>query len=125
MILEEKKESNVAQTKINLQWFQFISNSYCMSLVALIRSPPALFLVILWCRGGLSYKSGGRSSPNNMLYSVKFILILRRINGHDDNDEFKKYQLSLFFLFFCFFGSLFVKTSHKLWGTVQTVTLSA
>ena len=75
----------------------------CMSLVALLRSPPALFLVILWCRGGLSYKPGGRSSPNNMLYSVKFILILRRIrNDHDDNDEFKKHQLSLFFLFFCF-----------------------
>ena len=36
-----------------------------------------------------------------MLYSVKFILILRRINDHDDNDEFKKHQLSLFFLFLC------------------------
>ena len=28
VILEEKKESNVAQTKINLQYFQFIFNSY-------------------------------------------------------------------------------------------------
>ena len=48
------------------------------------------------------------SSPNNMLYSVKFILILRRINDHDhDDDEFKKHQLSLFFLFCWFFVALF------------------
>ena len=54
MILEEKK-SNVAQTKINLQWFQFIFNSYWISLMAVLRNPPTLFPVILRCRGGLSY----------------------------------------------------------------------
>ena len=51
------------------------------------------------------------SSPNNLLYSVKFILILRRINDHDhDDDEFKKHQLSLFF---CFVVFLFLCSSKS------------
>ena len=60
-------------------------------LVTFCRTPPQpLSPLILWCRGGLSYKPGGfLRSPRltTCCNMFKICYTLRQINGDDDDDE--------------------------------------